>query len=262
MRYNWHGDVIFRDTVLPNKRFVIGSPQHDIQTDIREWLSAPADNLVLKGALAQLKGLPQSKGPGDFDRRAYVIWAFVAGRVRYSFDKDARGYDDFWLLPEETLSLGVGDCEDSAILLAALMVASGISPYCVRVALGYLYNGQQLLGSHAWTVYQDEAGIWRILESTLDTVPARLPDAEALTQPGALRWYHPDFCFNDEHLWWIRPPAQPKVSPPLGLDDYLRRRFQSGVLNVNLTPPFRQHLFDYTTRVAGPPPPPPPGARR
>jgi hypothetical protein len=262
MRYNWAGDVIFRDTVLPNKRFVIGSPGHDIHTDIREWLSNPAEGLVLADALAQIPALPQTKAPGDFDRRAYLVWAYVAERVRYSYDKDARGYDDFWLFADETLSLGVGDCEDTAILLAAMLVASGISRYCVRVALGYLYEGPKLLGSHAWTVYQDEGGIWRLLESTLDAVPPSLPSADALATPGGPRYYHPDFCFNGEHLWWIRPPAQPQISPPLGLDDYLRRRFQSGVLNVNLTPPFRQHLFDYTTRVAGPPPPPPPGARR
>jgi len=261
MRFNWHGDVIFRDTLLPNKRFVIGSPERQISTDIREWLRSPLDSLVLKDALAEIPELPSTRGPGDFNRRAYQIWAYVAARVRYSFDKDARGYDDFWLFPDETLALGVGDCEDSSILLAAMLVASGISTYCVRVAMGYLYSGQQLLGSHVWVAYQDEAGIWRILESTLDSVPPTLPDADALTQPGAPRWYRPDFCFNDVHLWWIRPPA-PQIAPPVGLDDYLRRRFQSGVLNVNLTPQFREHLVAYTTRVAGPPPPPPPGARR
>src|SRR5262249_8564851 len=151
----------------PNKRFVIGAPKRDIATDIREWLTSPRDNLVLTDALAQIPGLPKTKEPGDFIRRAHLIWAFVAAAVRSSYDKDARGYDDFWLFPDETLSLGVGDCEDSSILLAAMLVASGISPYCVRVAMGYLYSGQQLLGSHAWVVYQDEVGIWRLLESTL-----------------------------------------------------------------------------------------------
>jgi hypothetical protein len=247
MRYNWAGDVIFRDTILPNKRFVIGSPDQPVATDIREWLQ-PSNSLVIRNALSQVPGLPWTKGPGDFDRRAYALWAYVAARVQYNADKDRRGFDDFWLFAEETLSLGIGDCEDSSILLAALLISAGISPYCVRVALGTLYEGSRLIGSHAWVVYQDEFGIWRLLESTLDTVPPRLPDADAFTLPGAPQLYHPDFSFNGDHLWWIRPPARPDLPPPLGLEDYLRRRTQSGIANVPMTPQIRQGIFAHASR--------------
>jgi hypothetical protein len=261
MNFNWAGDIIFRDTILPNKRFVIGSPQLAIPTDIREWLRG-VDSLVISNALRQVPGLPDTHGPGDFNRRAHQIWAYVAARIRYVYDMQREGYGDFWLFPDETLSLGEGDCEDCAILLAAMMVASGISPFCVRVVMGHLYQGPQLLGAHAWVVYQGEGGHWRLLESTLDEVPPILPDAEKLAQPQALRWYHPVFCFNDQHLWWIRQPAAPQLPPPPGLDDFLRRRREQGVRYVNLTSPFRQHLLAYTAQVASTPMHPPPGVRR
>ena len=125
MHYHWGGDVIFRDTVVPDKRFVIGSPTQPVATDIREWLqpdNAESKSLVLAHTVERIPGLPQSKRPGDYDRRAHAIWAFVARHVRYNLDKDRRGYDDFWLFAEETLSLCVGDCEDSSILMAALMI--------------------------------------------------------------------------------------------------------------------------------------------
>lgn len=247
MHFHWGGDVIFRDTLLPNKRFVIGSPDEPVATDIREWLR-PAESRVMVETLARIPCLPRAKRPGDYDRRALRIWGWVAAQVRYDYDRDRRGYDDFWLFAEESLSLGVGDCEDSSILLYRLLVAAGISPYCVRMALGHLYGGGQLIGSHAWVVYQDEIGIWRLLESTLDQMPLTLPDADALTVAEAPLAYCPDFCVNEHHLWWIRPPAFPGIHPPLGLDDYLRRRFESGVVNAEMTPERRRQIHDYCCR--------------
>jgi hypothetical protein len=64
MRYYWHGGVIFRDTLLPNEQFVIGSPQCDFQMGVREWLSNEFNGLGLKDALARLPaGATGSLGP-------------------------------------------------------------------------------------------------------------------------------------------------------------------------------------------------------
>ncbi len=242
MYFHWNGDVIFRDTRLPNKRFVIGSPNTPVATDIREWLHY-ADDLVLREALRAIPGLPDDSAPGSFDRRAWLVWDFVARHVRYNFDKDRQGYEDFWLFPDETLSLAVGDCEDSAILLGAMLLAAGISAYCVRVVLGKLLDPHgRLLGEHAWTVYQDESGVWRLLEATLDAVPAGLPAADALALPGGPHRYWPEFCFNPDHLWWVRPPGRPDVQPPRGLDDFLVRTAMAGVVNAEMRPERRQAI--------------------
>src|SRR5437868_3281254 len=103
MEFHWSGDVIFRDTRLPRKRYVIGSPQTPVTTDIREWLRFRQDDVLL-AALRQIPGLPGDNAWGTFDRRALLVWDFVARRVQYNMDKDRQGYNDFWLFPDETLS--------------------------------------------------------------------------------------------------------------------------------------------------------------
>jgi hypothetical protein len=236
MHFHWGGDIICRDTRLPNKRFVVGAPETPVATDIREWLCNPEDR-IMRDLVNAIPGLSCGSGPGSFDYRAMLVWDHVARQIRYNLDKDRQGYHDFWLFPDETLSLALGDCEDSAILLATLLIAAGISPYCVRVVLGHLYDAHgALLGGHAWTVYQDEWGIWRLLEATMDRIPCGLPPADALAMPGGRHIYWPEFCFNQAHLWWIRPPNNPNAVPPRGLDDYLLRDAMAGIVNAGMPP--------------------------
>lgn len=205
MRYNWAGDTIIRDTIVPNKRAVIGYRDKLIPTDIREWIKPPPNN-KLSEALREIKDLPTTKEAGSFDRRAMLIWDYVAKKIAYVYDKEAHGMPDFWMVPEETLSIKFGDCEDSTYLLCSLLLASGISPFCVRAILGLVYdkNGN-ILGGHAWPCYLDEGGKWRFLESTLDTIPGRMPLADALTKKGRDFQYEPWLCFNQYHLWQIEP---------------------------------------------------------
>jgi len=135
MPYTWEGDLILQDTVIEKKRFVIGSQNKPINTDIREWISFE-DNNIMKGILRDLvdkKGLPRSRGPGSFDKRARVIWDFVAKGIKYVYDTKKQRKGDFWLFPPEIYTLHEGDCEDGSFLLASLLIASGISPFCVRV---------------------------------------------------------------------------------------------------------------------------------
>ncbi len=199
---NWSGDTIIRDTVMWDRRAVLGYSNIYIPTDIRAWLNS-ANSEVLKRALQEI-GLPEARGAGTFDLRAWRIWDFVARSVEYVTDKKSCGMDDFWLFPEETLMLHKGDCEDSSFLLASLLMASGISEHCVRVALGKFISPDGAFG-HAWVVYQNEEGRWCLLESTLDSVPSRLVPADSLTQPGGQSQYQPQFCLNASHLWSITP---------------------------------------------------------
>lgn len=217
MTYNWAGDVITRDTVVPDKRIVTGYPKKFIPTDIREWIKAPPNN-KLSEALSEIKELPNTKEAGSFDKRAMLIWDYVAKRIRYVYDKNAHKLPDFWMVPEETLSIKRGDCEDSALLLCSLLLASGISPFCVRAALGTIYNEKdKLIGGHAWPIYLDEGGDWRILEATLDKIPDTMPMADELTR-GKLKFrYLPSLCFNQYHLWHIG-------SSSLNLEGYIQFR--------------------------------------
>ena len=202
MGYNWAGDTIVRDTVMWDKRAVLGYQSIFIPTDIREWICR-TDSEVIKKAVLDI-GIPVTKEPGTFDLRAWKIWKYVSDSCTYVTDKVAEGLEDFWQFPEETLMLHKGDCEDTSFLLASLMLASGISEQCVRVVLGKVVSRDGTFG-HAWVVYQNEAGIWCLLESTTKNVPPTLVPADPMTMPGVQPQYQPQFCLNDSHLWWMSP---------------------------------------------------------
>ena len=217
--YNWAGDVIVRDTIMWDKRAVIGTSGLYIPTDIRAWLSSTNSEVILR--TLQEIDLPSAREQGTFDLRAWRIWDYVAASVQYVTDKSSFGLDDFWLFPEETLVLHKGDCEDSSFLLATLLLASGISEHCVRVALGQVSTPDGAYG-HAWVVYQNELGRWCLLESTLDAVPSQLTPADPFIVPGNEYQYQPLFCLNGSHLWSIGA-ANPQIA------EYLKTRGRTQV---------------------------------
>lgn len=211
---NWSGDAIIRDTVMWDKRAVLGNPGLYIPTDIRAWLSSTNSEVIFK-TLKDL-GLPSVREAGTFDLRAWTIWNYVARSIQYVTDKSSFGLDDFWLFPEETLVLHKGDCEDSSFLLATLLLASGISEHCVRVVLGSISTPDGSFG-HAWVVYQDESGRWCLLESTLDCIPEQLTPADTFISPASQYRYQPQFCLNGSHVWSM---GEAKSQ----IDDYLKTR--------------------------------------
>jgi predicted transglutaminase-like cysteine proteinase len=187
--------------VIPSKRRVIGSTDVLIPTDLREWI-ALADSHEIREVLSSLD-LPHTKRSGDFDKRARMIWQYVASHVEYVTDSRAQRTPDFWQFPAETLALGKGDCEDCAFLLASLLLASGISPYCVRVVMGTVTQADGSSSGHAWTLYKTEAGRWVVLEGTLNKVPAKWPLADDLVRERAAPRYFPDLCLNRSHVWTV-----------------------------------------------------------
>jgi hypothetical protein len=227
LSYNWEGDLILQNTLIEKKRYVIGSANTQIKADIREWISFE-DNIVMKEVINQLiagKNLPRSKNTGDFDRRARIIWDFVARNITYVHDSEKQYKEDFWLFPPEIYTLKKGDCEDSSFLLATLLIASGISPFCVRIVLGEVFDkNRRSTGSHCWPVYKNEAGKWCILESTLDRIPSRFPAADDLIEKKQLYRYAPYYCFNNWHLWLIFTEDDRDAKMPQNLNRYLRLR--------------------------------------
>ncbi len=199
-RYEWEGSRILRRTVIPSKRRVIYNEDVLIPTDLREWIASP-DCQEIRQVLDSL-GLPETKDAGDFDRRARAVWGYVVQHVDYRPDEKGQRQLDFWQFPAETLALGRGDCEDASFLLASLLVGSGISPFCVRVVFGSVTTAEGR-SAHAWPVYKDEGGVWRLLESTLDTLPRRWPAADDAAHRGAERCYEPDLCLNALHVWTV-----------------------------------------------------------
>lgn len=72
--------------------------------------------------------------------QAYNVLQFVQSCIPYSYDKDTTGHEDWARYPVETLMEGTGDCEDVAILCAAVIARLGFQvvlfEYPKHVAFG------------------------------------------------------------------------------------------------------------------------------
>jgi hypothetical protein len=232
-------EVVF-DVVLPSQRPVVGGKRsYDI--DVREFLVTNNNALIARTIEREL--LPfaaklspdgaerfRRRGAGAFDFRARVIVGWVLENVRY---RAKRGRDP-WQFPDETLSLRSGDCEDIAFLVASLLLASGVSGYHVRVALGEVVTVRGERFEHAWVLYKSESGSWRLVEPlarrhgepTSRAKYARLksrstPAAKAKPArfSGGLR-YRPWYLLNADHLW-----AVPQADHPGSLAAVARRKW-------------------------------------
>ena len=211
VQLDWSGQKILLFPVTRNRRVLALSEtdRRDIPTDVRQWIT-PSDCWEIREAAEThiqnnkvVVAGRDSTDPLNYDLRARLCWDYLADHFNYKPD----GSKDLWQFPSETLALKHGDCEDLAILLASLLMVSGISSYCVRVVIGDLSIGTSSKGSHAWVVYKNEQGDWCILDATLK--PEELPEAGtwhianewALT--GKDRTYRPKWCFNQHHAWSI-----------------------------------------------------------
>jgi predicted transglutaminase-like cysteine proteinase len=78
-----------------------------------------------------------ARAAGASERRAQVeaVNREVNQAVRYVSDYQQHGVADLWSSPLETLSSGIGDCEDYAIAKFALLVAAGVPETDVKMML-------------------------------------------------------------------------------------------------------------------------------
>lgn len=208
--WNWDGDHIIHDAVVPSARPPVGRSTGNYDIDPREFLVTDK-NAVMQRTLNRdiaeyIKSLPGadwqlfcSRDVGSFDHRADVIASFVSEKIAYQFKVG----NDPWQFPDETLSLKTGDCEDRALLIGSLLLASGISSFNVRVVLGkcMVWRGHRKTDrAHAWVMYKTEHGYWRLIEPALARRHSgSFPEAA----PADKVDYIPQYLINDSHLWQV-----------------------------------------------------------
>lgn len=218
-RWNWDGERIIHDSIVPSSRPVVMQQTGWYDIDVREFLVSK-DNAIMRRTLEgdirkfieKLEGasweLFRSREPGSFDLRAYVITESVSKKVEYRLTEGL----DPWQFPDETLKLRSGDCEDRALLIASMLLASGISSFNVRVALGKFrawFGKKHEDIDYVWVMYKNEAGKWQVIEPA-----ARVSHAKKTGKKGG-KWgkmpdsaeYIPFFIFNDVHLWTMQSHA-------------------------------------------------------
>ena len=83
----------------------------------------------------------------SFDERASKCLNWVASNITYTPDKEG----EFWQFAYETQKRKLGDCEDGAILMANMMLMSGIPYWRIRLNCGEVQGG-----GHAYVTYLRE----------------------------------------------------------------------------------------------------------
>lgn len=76
---------------------------------------------------------------------------WIVGNIEYTSDKKQYNYNEYWAYPYQTLKRKKGDCEDGSILLANIMLKSGIPYWKIRITAG-----DTPMGGHAYVTYYDE----------------------------------------------------------------------------------------------------------
>lgn len=114
--------------VIPNGRAGTLATLKTMRQLVRDSLRAPAQTIRLQA----ISILREARVPArQYRREADVLQQWVRDRIRYL--KDPVGIE-LVQAPERTLQIGMGDCDDKATLLAALLCASGHPSNFVAVA--------------------------------------------------------------------------------------------------------------------------------
>jgi len=116
-------------------------------------------NVDPRGFFVNDKFIPYIKN-GTNDEKAKECLKWVIDNIKYKTDINLFKRPEVWLFPFETLSLGKGDCEDGGILMANMMIKSGIPYWRIRI------NAGDVKGTgHAYITYlREKDNKWVILD--------------------------------------------------------------------------------------------------
>jgi len=99
----------------------------------------------------------------NYDDQVLALLDFVIKTITYKSDDSVYDKPEFWQHPEVTLQMGIGDCEDGALLLGSLMRVSGIPSYRVKLCAGWVKSGTKQEG-HAYIIYLANDNKWYTLD--------------------------------------------------------------------------------------------------
>lgn len=174
----------------------------DYSTDVRNYFQPFDENIpTVTGA--------------TFDEKALNALKYVISNVKYTSDKTSYGFDEYWAYAYQTLKRKVGDCEDGAILIANIMLRSGVPYWRIRLNAGSV-NG----GGHAYVTYCRETDNqfvvldWCYWKNTLPIKDRKL-HSEEQNYDDEQQNYYIWFSWNLKYVFG-------KMQTMKGIPDYLK----------------------------------------
>lgn len=150
--------------------------------------------------LASWDVLLQNAGESDEQALLQQVNRFVNRSVRFVSDQQAWGQNDYWATPAETLSRGLGDCEDFAIAKYFSLVRLGIPSAKLRLTF-------------VKALRQNQAHMVLAYYASPDAQPLILDNLDAQIRPASERSdLLPVYAFNDLGVFLAKAPQ--RVSQP------------------------------------------------
>lgn len=141
---------------------------------------------------------------------AYAVQKFVVKFLTYKYDEESSNCPEFWQFPFESIQSGIGDCEDGAILITALLIQAGVEPHRCKVAAGNVKSSPTAPeGGHGYAIFladrpdtknkQD----WVILDWCYYEDSKIHPSKKPLARDGGYKGCYKKvwFTFNNEYSW-------------------------------------------------------------
>lgn len=144
-----------------------------VQIDVKTMLTDNDDLLKQIINKYNLKG-------NSHDETIHNIQKWVVQNIQYLGDNVNNYTMEYWQFPFETLADKTGDCEDGALLIAALAVNAGVPAFRVRVVAGMVQPAPTAPeGGHGYLTYLREFDNqwvvvdWCYLEDSNTPVPEK-----------------------------------------------------------------------------------------
>ena len=164
--YTWKykGKTWTWDISIPKKLYeYYKNKPHNREENYAQYALSDYDRPYLDSMINGFKKTAEEEGFSDYDTVMFIV-SFVQS-LKYTSDKVTTGYDEYPRYPIETLVDNGGDCEDTAILTAALLHELGYGVVLIELpehmAVG-VKGGGGIYGSY----YDYNGGKYYYLETT------------------------------------------------------------------------------------------------
>jgi len=139
------------------------SKPHNRENNYAEYVLSDYDRRILSDIVTKFKDVGRSNGFSEYEN-VMNIAAFVQS-LNYTSDKVTTGYDEYPRYPVETLVDDGGDCEDTAILTAALINEMGYGVVLIQLP-GHMAVGVKGTDALKGTYYVSQGNRFYYLETT------------------------------------------------------------------------------------------------